>query len=64
MDSERIKGLLALINRSPDQGDGWRNVSDTCWPLVRDMPLELVEIDADNQRIRMNDKGYAVLTFA
>lgn len=63
MDNDRVKGLLALIERSPDQGEGWRNVSGTCWPLIVNMPDDLVQIDHDNRRIRMTKEGHAVLRY-
>ncbi len=53
------------INRSPDRGDGWRSVSETCWPLIESFGTpELIETDKDNMRVRLTDKGSAVATFA
>jgi hypothetical protein len=64
MTNERIRDVLELIQRSPDRGNGWRSVSKTCWPLVEDMPSELVELDSAEHRIRMTERGQAVLQFS
>lgn len=49
---------LRLILRSPDLGDGWRQVSATLWQHVQSWaPAELVEFDQDNKRIRLNGDG-------
>ena len=66
MDNSEIKSTLALIQRSPDRGDGWRSVSEGCWPLLDGIPSELIEVEPDGNagRVRMTDAGRAVLTFA
>ena len=64
MDKQKIKNTLQLIARSPDCGEGWRSVSETCWPLVATMPPELLELDETNQRCRMTTNGEAVLMFS
>lgn len=63
---DKIKGILSLINRSPDVGDGWRRVSRTVWPHVKDMPDDLAETreDSDGRYIRMTSEGRAVLKYA
>jgi hypothetical protein len=64
-DDPQIKGVLALIDRSPDTGDGWRSVSPRIWPHVQAVPDELVERrDDDGFWIRMTDAGRAVLKYA
>lgn len=63
-EKQKIKSTLALIARSPDRGEGWRNVSEPIWPLVKDMPSDLFDLDVEQRRIRMTDQGRAVLTYA
>lgn len=63
-EKQKIKDTLRLIQRSPDRGEGWRSVSEVCWPLVCDLSPDLVDLDADNSRVRMTDKAVAVLTYA
>ncbi len=60
----KLKGLLGLIQRSADIGDGWRQVSDVLWPHVQDAPGELVELDDIQKRIRLTSEGSAVLTYS
>jgi hypothetical protein len=56
--SSKESGTLKLIMRSPDIGDGWRQVSGILWNLVTtDVPAELVEFDHDNKRVRLNGDG-------
>lgn len=64
MDSH-LKSTLALVQRSPDQGDGWRTVSAACWPLVKHTPLDLLEIEPAEKggRVRLTPEGKAVLKY-
>ncbi len=66
MDTTQIKNTLALIQRSPDRGDGWRSVSGACWPLLDGIPSDLVETEPSNDggRVRMTDSGMAVLLYS
>jgi len=59
----KLKSLLALIQRSEDIGDGWRQVSEQLWPHVQDAPSELVELNHDQKQIRMTSEGSAVLMY-
>lgn len=54
--------FIRLIERSDDLGDGWRSVSKAVWPLVQKtvLPGELLEIDTENRRVRLSDKGEVV----
>ena len=65
MTSEQIKSTLDLISRSPDRGDGWRSVSGACWPLLENMPGELIELEPGEVggRARMTDAGRTVLAY-
>ena len=66
MTNEQIKSTLGLIMRSPDRGDGWRSVSGACWPLLEDMPGELIELEPSEVggRARMTEAGRTVLLYA
>ena len=65
-EDPKVKGMLALIQRSPDRGDGWRSVSKPLWPLVQGVPGELVERreDESGRWVRMTYAGLAVLKYA
>lgn len=58
------KDFIKLVLRSPDKGGGWRSVSKAVWGLVE--PLngsELFEVDAENQRVRLSEKGKVVAEY-
>ena len=38
------KNFINLILRSPDIGDGWRNSSNTLWPIVQGMAEDQPEL--------------------
>lgn len=65
MTNEQIKSTLGLILRSPDCGDGWRSVSGACWPLLENMPEELIELEPGKVGgcARMTDAGRTVLAY-
>lgn len=51
--STSLKEFLDLLNRSPDLGDGWRQVSETLWPFVEDLTEEkTLEINHELKRVR------------
>ena len=57
--------LLRLIARSPDAGDGWRQASPaiyTLWLRSFGRP-ELVELDDENLRIRLSERGSIILEY-
>lgn len=61
---ERQSPLIKLILRSPDQGDGWRNVSQTLRAVISKgiaaMP-ELYETrENGGMQIRLSERGNAV----
>lgn len=65
MLSQHDKDFLRLLMRSPDRGEGWRSVSERCWPLVEAFGTpELLEIDTPNRRCRLTPDGEAVATFS
>lgn len=65
MIPEKDKEFIKLIVRSPDRGDGWRNVSDVVWPLVEAFSVSaLIEVDKENKRIRLTQEGVTFVTYA
>jgi hypothetical protein len=64
MLSAKEKGFLRLIQRSPDIGDGWRQVSDALWALVAFFgKQELIETDCENKRVRLSHDGAIVVRY-
>lgn len=63
--NESDKEIMKLIQRSPDQGDGWRTVSSMLWKpvIVSFTQKELLEIDEENQRVRLSPKGIIVADY-
>ena len=58
---------MKLINRSPDKGEGWRTVSSVCWPLLKDVPDELIEkerFEDGSGRVRFSHEGQTIMNFA
>jgi hypothetical protein len=56
--------LLRLILRSPDVGDGWRNVSGVLWEhVVKNAVIDLVEFDYENKRVRFSPEGVIVMRY-
>jgi len=63
---QKAKSFLQLVLRSPDTGDGWRNVSSALWPLVKGFSLpELIETegDASGGRLRLSERGKIVCDY-
>ncbi len=59
------KDLLRLILRSPDLGEGWRQVSQTLWKSVTHYRHpDLTEIDEEKRRIRLTPDGAVVVKYA
>ena len=56
--------LLRLIRRSPSVG-GWAQSSKHIWPLISELPDELVERkdsnDAEAGMVRLTERGNAIL---
>jgi hypothetical protein len=58
--------ILALIDRSPDRGDGWRSVSKVVWPALASLPEDLAErelLDDGTGRVRLTTMGIGVLRY-
>lgn len=62
--TDRDMSVIALIQRSPRLAYGWRQVSDTVWPLVSnpDAP-ELFELNHDDKMIRLSERGMIVAQY-
>ena len=59
------KDLLRLINRSPDMGGGWRQVSKMLWPhITKTAHSDLTELDEANLRIRFTEEGETIVRYA
>lgn len=59
------RDLLRLIQRSPDIGEGWRQVSQLLWPTVSgNCHPHLTELDAENRRIRITAEGETIVRYA
>lgn len=62
--SDEQKSFFALILRSPDIGDGWRQSSDMLWPHIQKWAHpDLTELDEENKRIRFTPEGLLVLQY-
>lgn len=62
--TENQKIMLDLIQRSPDIGDGWRQVSDGLWEhVVKQSHADLTELDATAKRVRFTDEGLTVMRY-
>jgi hypothetical protein len=60
------KSLVSLINRSPDTGDGWRNVSSLLMTLVvdfEDQSLIEWEYTDTGGKVRLSPKGVEVAPY-
>jgi hypothetical protein len=62
--TDQEKSFLKLIMRSPDDGDGWRNVSAPVWRWAESFPRrELVELSPNpdgSGRLRLSERGQTV----
>ena len=60
-------GFLRLVQRSPNDGDGWRSVGKMLWPIVIGFKRpELIETEAlpDGMgRVRFSERGEIVLSY-
>lgn len=62
---DQLRQKLALVKRSPKDADGWCKVSANVWPIVADMPPDLVELDnrGSGGRLRLTERGKAVVDY-
>lgn len=62
--SDHEKSFIALLLRSKDVGDGWRNVSAPLWQLIELFSQkELLEVDEVERRARLSAKGHTVAEY-
>lgn len=58
------KIMLRLIERSPDIGGGWRQVSAPLWRHVTDQAHpDLAELDHDRKRVRFTQEGLTIMRY-
>ena len=62
MLSIKDKQFIALLLRSPDTGDGWRNVSKIVWPLVTVFAHQEL-IETKEGAVRLSALGKTVITY-
>lgn len=62
MEKDQLQPLLKLVLRSPDAGEGWRNVNDKYWKHVQGLPSDLAEYG--DHKIRLTAGGEAVAKYA
>ncbi len=58
--------IIQLIEKEGNQHGGWAKVSRCLYPLVREMPPELVETEADEKgggRARLTRLGQEILNW-
>jgi len=56
--------MMKLIYRSPDLGNGWRQVSNPLWRHVLDQSHpDLTEIDHDLRRVRFTPEGDTIMRY-
>lgn len=58
------KSFIALLLRSSDEGEGYRKVSLTLWPLVEKFQAkELIEINYEKRMVKLSEKGEIVAKY-
>lgn len=63
--TDQEKSFMRLIQRSPDTGEGWRQVGKMLWPAVIEFHRpELTELDCENRRIRFTAEGITIMRYA
>jgi hypothetical protein len=65
--TDNENSFLRLLMRSPDRGDGWREVSRTCRPLVDSFAhQELIEKKTNEDgsgMVRLSDRGSVLVDY-
>jgi hypothetical protein len=67
MITARDRNILQLLLRSPDVGEGWRNVSEVVWPFIENFnEKSLIETEKHDKggRVRLTHDGRVVCKFA
>ena len=58
---QRVIDFVKLVLRSPDLGDGWRNVAPALRFITKDTVQRQPELfDFDGERIRLTERGAVV----
>lgn len=58
------KNVMRLIQRSPDVGDGWRQVSGALWRVVvANSHPDLTDLDEEMKRVRLTAEGETVMRY-
>jgi hypothetical protein len=67
MISQQAKDFLKLVLRSPNTGDGWRDVGKMLWPSVVDFEaqelLESSRNDDGTGKVRLSETGLIVARY-
>lgn len=65
--SQNDNSFLRLLMRSPDKGEGWRAVSETCRPLIDSFAhQELLEKKTNEDgflMVRLSDRGAVLVDY-
>lgn len=61
---DKFLNLLRLANKEAGV-DGWAKVSEIVWPLIADIPDDLLEKEkaTDGGRVRLTDRGKAIAMY-
>ena len=59
----KAMSFLKLLLRSPDIGEGWRNVSASVWPLVLAFPHQELLETKDGNAVRLSERGLTVVDY-
>jgi len=61
--TDRENEFLKLLLRSPDIGEGWRNVSQTVWPLVDAFQHKDLIETKDGNKVRLSERGLVLVDY-
>ena len=63
--SDHDQGVIRLILRSPDRGDGWRHSAPEVWKqFIKTVERkELLETDDENMMVRLSKVGQIVANY-
>jgi hypothetical protein len=66
-EKERHITILRLAARSPRDADGWSVVSARVWPLLENVPIDLLESVRNEDgggKARITDRGHLLLSYS
>lgn len=65
MNKKPPMDFLKLVLRSPDQGDGWRNVSDMLWPTTQEIAAEFPTLlELAHKQVRLTAEAKTLVAWA